>query len=251
MLFRVIFYNRGLALFSIFLCVNAGFCGDVVNNPEILCNRTTERIIIDGKIDESAWGTATEMKMVKIVSLTEPVSTTIAYCLYDEKYLYFAFICFDKDIWAKYRLRDSQLWLEDVVEIFIKPDPSDNPYYEFQVSPANTVLDAYLATRATTGNMFFRFTEWNCSGFKSAVKIKGTLNKWIDMDELWTVEVAIPFNSLPSLKKFPSKNDRWLFNLARYDYSVYLHDGSEVLTVSPIKKFDFHRYEEWCILKFN
>ncbi|MCM8825787.1 MAG: carbohydrate-binding family 9-like protein [Candidatus Omnitrophica bacterium] len=206
--------------------------------------------MVDGIINEPAWEKAVPINFVKIVSLDEPVSSTTAYCLYDKKYIYFAFICRDKDIWLTLKTRDSQLWDQDVVEIFLKTDCSGDWFYEFQVSPKNTVLDAFVS-RSLREKMFFRFAEWDCTGLKSATKLKGTLNNWFDEDDFWSVEVAIPFKSLLSNGRMPATNDVWLINLGRYDYSVYLEKGFEASTSCPIKKFDFHRYEEWSFLKFN
>ncbi|MCM8764216.1 MAG: carbohydrate-binding family 9-like protein [Candidatus Omnitrophica bacterium] len=219
-------------------------------NREILCNRVEGKIVVDGIINEPAWKKAIPINFFKIVSLDEPLFSTMAYCLYDKNYIYFAFVCKDRDIWATLKNRDSQLWDQDIVEIFLKFDYSDDSFYEFQISPKNTVLDAFVLRRLRE-KMFTRFAEWNCAGFKSAVKVKGTLNNWLDDDDCWCVEVAIPFKSLLSNGRTPAKNDVWLINLGRYDYSVYFEKGFETSTSSAITKFDFHRYEEWSFLKFN
>ncbi|MCM8815957.1 MAG: carbohydrate-binding family 9-like protein [Candidatus Omnitrophica bacterium] len=244
--------NKLKNVFFVFFIFPAMIWSDEISQRQYyICNRVSDKIIIDGKIDEPAWKIANEMEMITIISLDKPESGTKIYSLYDDKYLYFAFICYDKDIWATYTRRDSELWLEDTVEIFFKPNISKNSYYEIQISASNVKLDAFLANNNRPGNMFKRFTQWNCPGLKSAVKIKGTLNKWDDVDELWTCELAIPFKDLPSVEKFPKKGDVWLFNVTRYDYSVYLPKGVEVLSFSPIKKLEFHDFEQWALLKFN
>ncbi|MCX7706239.1 MAG: carbohydrate-binding family 9-like protein [bacterium] len=229
------------------------WCQDNEQKPYYLCNRAQGKIKIDGNIDEAAWKYANEMNMIRIISLDRPVSETKVYSLYDDKYIYFAFMSYDTDIWTTNinSKRDSQLWLEDAVEIFLKPNVSEDTYYEFQISPKNVILDVFLANSLRPGNMFFRFAEWNCSGLRSATRIKGTLNRWNDTDEYWTCEVAIPFSDLPSVKDPPVKGDTWLFNVARYDYSIYLKKGVEVLSFSRITKLEFHDFNEWAFLKFN
>ncbi|HOK79443.1 MAG TPA: carbohydrate-binding family 9-like protein [bacterium] len=241
----------GHVLLIILLTAGLLNCQQESNSSVVPCNRVQTGIVIDGNLDEKEWKNAVPVELVKIISLEQPVSKTIACCLYDEQYFYVAFKCYDMDIWATYEKRDAPLYEEDVVEVFFKPDSSKDSYYEFEVSPRNIILDAFIGRRTLTGNMFFRFAKWNCSGLKSAVKIKGTLNKWDDIDQYWTVEIAIPFKSLPTVKKSPLPGDEWLFNVCRYDYSIYLENGVETLTYSPITKFDFHRYEEWKILKFQ
>jgi hypothetical protein len=96
-----------------------------------------------------------------------------------------------------------------------------------------------------------RWSKWNCESLKLGVEIKGTLNNWKDKDEYWQLEVAVPFRDLPTLGgQIPESGDTWLFHLARYDYSVYLPEGVELSSSSPLSKVDFHRYEDWLPLKF-
>lgn len=242
---------KNLFSFSILLFSMMAWCQEVNQRQYYLCNRAPGKIVIDGNINEPSWKVAGEMEMLRIISLDKPESETRVYGLYDDKCLYFAFISHDKDIWATYKKRDSQLWMEDAVEIFLKPCISEDLYYEIQISPANVILDAFLANNNRPGNMFGRFTQWDCSKLKSAVRIKGTLNRWNDTDEFWVCEVAIPFKDLPSLKVPPVKGDVWLFNVTRYDYSIYLLNGVEVLSFSHIRKLEFHDLKEWAFLKFD
>ncbi len=238
---------------TILFCIQSAGKTDDFEVKEIVCKRTKGKIVIDGRLDEPEWKDAVQIDFVKIVSLEKPNMETKAFCLYDNDYLYVGFIAYDMDIWATYKKRDSRLYEEDVMEVFIKPDLFKDSYYEFEFSPRNVILDVYLylGKKALAGNMFFRFAQWNCQGLKSAIKIKGTLNNWEDIDEFWTGEIAIPFRSLPSIKKTPSPNDIWLFNLGRYDYSIYQKDVSEITSCSFITECDFHRYEEWCFLRFR
>ncbi len=64
------------------------------------------------------------------------------------------------------------------------------------------------------------------------------------------IEIAIPFAGLPTLDRPPQSGDRWLFHLARYDYSVYLPEGVELSSCAPLAQVDFHRYEDWIGLRF-
>ncbi|MFH1903301.1 MAG: carbohydrate-binding family 9-like protein [Candidatus Omnitrophota bacterium] len=146
--------------------------------------------------------------------------------------------------------------MEDVLEVFLKPDPvahpdGPDPYYNFEINALGTVLDAFNVKRGGAGN-YTRWSDWNCEGLKIAIQIKGTLNDWRDKDEYWTLEVAIPFAGLPSLNgKAPKKGNVWLFNLARYDYSVYLPNGVELSSYSPLSWANFHLYEDWAKLRFE
>ena len=185
------------------------------------------------------------------VTLQEPLSKTEGKLLWDKSYLYVGFRAYDKDIWSYFTERDSTTCLEDVLEVFIKPDPGKDPYYNFEINALNTVYDAYNVKRGAGGEDAHRWSRWNCKGLKSAVTIKGTLNNHEDVDEFWQLEVAIPFADLPTLQgQAPSAGDRWLFLLSRYDYSVYLPEGVELSSSGPLRKVDFHRYQDWPSLKF-
>jgi hypothetical protein len=215
------------------------------------CQFTEEPIKIDGLLDEPAWAKAKVLRFVVPETLQEPLSKTEARILYDRDYLYVGIKAYDQDIWSLLTERDSQTCLEDCLEIFFKTDPEGDPYYDFEINALGTVFDALIAKRNAAGNMK-RWTDWNCKGLKTAIVIKGTLNNWHDKDEYWTLEAAIPFKALPTLAgKVPGKGTRWLFHLARYDYSVYLPQGVELSSCAPLSKVDFHYCEDWRPLVFE
>jgi hypothetical protein len=229
----------------------------VVPKKEIYaCAFTSEPIKVDGFLNEPAWEKAKVLNFTLPVTFKEPISKTEGRLLYDDKYLYVGIKAYDQDIWSYCKERDGKTCLEDVLEVFIKPDPAahpdgPDPYYNFEINALGTVLDAFNVKRGAAGN-YARWSNWNCEGLKIAVQIKGTLNDWRDKDEYWTLEVAIPFAELPSLAgKSPQKGDLWLFHLARYDYSVYLPKGVELTSCAPLSRADFHFYEDWMRLKFE
>jgi hypothetical protein len=98
-----------------------------------------------------------------------------------------------------------------------------------------------------------RGARWNCPGLKIGIRVHGTLNNWQDTDTGWTLEVAIPFASLPTLdKRPPDPGTVWKFQLARYDYSVHLPgDGRELSASIPLSKANFHLPGEWGSLRFD
>ena len=229
----------------------------VVPEKEIYpCVFTSAPIKVDGFLNEPAWEKAKVLNFTLPVTFKEPISRTEGRILYDKKYLYVGIKAYDQDIWSYYKERDSSTCLEDVLEVFFKPDPTahpdgPDPYYNFEINALGTVLDAFNVKRAAAGN-YTRWSNWNCKGLKVAIQVKGTLNDWRDKDEYWIMEMAIPFAELPSLAgKSPQKGDIWLFHLARYDYSVYLPEGQELTSCAPLSKADFHFYEDWIKLRFE
>lgn len=220
------------------------------------CHFTSVPVEVDGFLNEPAWQKAPIVNFKTPKTLQPPLSRTEARALYDDKYLYVGFKAYDKDICAHKKERDSATCNDDVLEIFIKPDPvlhpnRPDPYYDFEINPLGTIFDAFVKKRSTTAN-FSQWSIWNCRGLKTAIQVKGTISNWQDFDEYWILEAAIPFAELSSLKgSTPKKGDVWLFNLTRYDYSVYLPDSVELSSYAPLSIADFHRYEEWAKLKFE
>ena len=215
------------------------------------CLYTSKPIEIDGQLDEPQWQRAKLIDFMIPVTHKKPLSKTEARILWDNDCLYVGFKAYDKDMYSYFTERNSHTCYEDVLEIFLKPIPTEEPYYNFEINALNTVYDAFNVKRGAGGPDHHRWNHWNCDGLRSAVVIKGTLNDWRDVDEYWQLEVAIPFADLPTLKGQPPRpGDQWLFHLSRYDYSVYLPEGVELSSCAPLSRVDFHRYEDWIPLKF-
>jgi hypothetical protein len=214
------------------------------------CRYIAEPIEIDGSLSAPQWRLATPIGFMLPRTHRTPLSKTEGRLLWDDDYLYVGFHAEDKDIYSYYTERDSATCDEDVLEVFFKPDANKDPYYNFEINALNAVYDALNLKRGAGGPDHHRWSRWSCPGLKSAVAVKGTLNDPADVDEYWQLEVAIPFAGLPTLKRPPQAGDRWLFHLARYDYSVYLPEGVELSSCAPLTEVDFHRYEDWITLRF-
>ena len=83
----------------------------------------------------------------------------------------------------------------------------------------------------------------------AAVRLRGTLNKWEDRDEGWTVEGRIPWKAFAATGGRPAPGAKWKFALCRYDYSVTL-EHPETSSTAPLTRMDFHRYEDYGVLTF-
>jgi len=224
---------------------------DSVGESSYSCRFTSDPIRIDGFLDEPAWQSARPLDFILPVTFESPISRTEARLLWDEHYLYVGFKAYDKDIWGYHTERDAYTYEEDALEIFLKTNPEKEPYYNFEINALGTVYDAFNVRRDAAGGDH-RWSKWDCKGLRVGIHIDGTLNNWEDEDEYWQMEVAIPFADLPDLKgEVPKPGDRWLFHLARYDYSVYLPEGVELSSCARLSRVDFHRYEDWLTLRFE
>lgn len=214
------------------------------------CNYVATPIVVDGNFAKAVWREAEPVEFFVPVTGGWPQSRTEAGMLWDEQYLFVGFKAYDKDIYACHTERDAATCQDDVLEVFFKTIPEEEPYYNFEINARNTVYDAYSIRRNAAGGGH-RWKRWDCAGLKSAVTVQGTLNDPSDVDEFWTLEMAIPFASLDLGGRVrPEAGQQWRFHLARYDYSVYLEKGVELCSSAHLTEVDFHRYEEWEALLF-
>jgi hypothetical protein len=175
---------------------------------------------IDGKLDDEAWAHATVWTETFPFSKAEAADLKTTWkTTWDDNYLYFAFDCQDPDIVAAEHERDGPVWQDDCVEMFIWSDPAFPVYWEIVIAPNGSVYDA----------VNFKYAErWggefdpgrDVQGLRHAQRIRGTINDSSDVDEGYTVEVAVPFNQLPGYsRRGPKPGDRIPFMLVRLDRS--------------------------------
>jgi uncharacterized repeat protein (TIGR03806 family) len=222
---------------------------------EFHCKFTELPITLDGVGDEPAWQTADVIDSFYLPWLGEKArparTSTKARLLWDKENLYFFVELEDHDLYADVKEQDGMLWNNDVFELFFKPDVEKTGYYEFQVNAAGAKLDMFIPQRG--GNMYQRFKSDGKFDFQAVVKLKGTLNKWSDRDEGWTVEGKFPWSDFFRTGGRPDLGEKWKFALCRYDYSVDFKDpeGPELSTIAPLKQANFHAHEHYATLVFD
>jgi hypothetical protein len=212
------------------------------------CRRATGEIRIDGDLSEPAWALAQVLQDFSAYWLKRKAKTaTRARLLWDDRYLYFAAEMEDSDLYADVKEHNGMTWTNDVFELFFKPSAKKLAYYEFQVNALNTQLELFFPSRGSGG--YQRFAPRGKLGMESAVKLRGTLNKWQDKDEGWTVEGRIPWSAFKDTGGRPKPGDVWRFALCRYDYSAAF-DRPDLTSTAPLTQPDFHRYEDYGKLTF-
>ncbi|HMC10120.1 MAG TPA: PQQ-dependent sugar dehydrogenase, partial [Pirellulaceae bacterium] len=206
-------------------------------------------IEIDGKADEAAWQGAELIDKFGLPWLKEnarPAKTaTKAKLLWDRENLYFFADLEDHDLYADLLQHDDRTWLNDVFELFFRPDENKPPYYEFQVNAAGTMLDIFFQRKG------IGFEQAKIDGefhWKAAVVRRGTLDNRTDRDEGWSVEGRIPWDDFARTGGRPAVGDVWRFALCRYDYT--LNEKPETSTAAPLSQPSFHLLEDYARLKF-
>ncbi|MBI3823495.1 MAG: PQQ-dependent sugar dehydrogenase, partial [Planctomycetes bacterium] len=172
---------------------------------------------------------------------------TKAKLLWDRDYIYFFADMEDADLYADIKEHNGMLWYNDVFELFFKPAEDKPGYYEFQVNAAGAVLDLFLPRRGAGG--YERFKNETKFHVDAKVHLRGTLNKWTDRDDGWSVEGRIPWTDFVKTGGRPERGEKWKFALCRYDYSVDF-EGPELSTCAPLKKPNFHAFEDYATLTF-
>jgi hypothetical protein len=221
------------------------------------CFRTAGSFEIDGNLDKHPWKAApASPPFVDMVTGAPAFLETRCAALWDDVNLYIAFRVKEPDIRAQMAERDSRVYLENDIEVFIA---GRDCYYEFQINALGTVYevfyiwqDAYkkgsrfdtaefdLLTRTVDVIGGFQdetrygkhprgrrwaFMDWDFPGLKTAVQLQGTLNDSSSIDRGWTVELAFPWEGMKTLRGSDSPpvkaGDMFRIDFSRFQKLTY------------------------------
>jgi hypothetical protein len=218
-----------------------------------ICFKTLKPPLIDGHLDEGCWKKAPKSpRFVDMVSGVPGFLDTRVAALWDKECLYIAFWVEEPDLQAKLTERDSLIYTENDVEVFIG---GRDCYYEFEINALGTVYEVFFIWQDAykKGSVFDReefdlfgprvdllggfqdsmrygkhprgprwaFLNWDFPGLKSAVQAEGTLNDSTDLDRGWTVELAFPWEGMKILAGGralpPQEGDIWRIDFSRFE----------------------------------
>jgi hypothetical protein len=248
----------------------------------------------DGNLDKPVWRNATWSKRFVDMVTGEPgIFDTRVAILWSDTHLYMAFRAEEPFVEARQTERDSIVFLENDLEVFI--DGGDC-YYELEVNAANAVYEVFFIWKDAytkggrfdipefdvhgpqaytfggnydrSGASFWRgthprgirwsFTGYDLPGLQTAVQVDGTLNNNSDIDRGWSLEMAIPWDSLGLLangRSLPPENgDVWTFFLGRFER--LMSSGLEVtphpaMVLTPHGIYDTHMPDKWSRVEFS
>ena len=221
--------------------------------PHYTCYRTSHKPAIDGRLDKPAWREAPKSpRFVDLVTGVPGFLETRMAALWDDEGLYVGFWVSEPNVQARLAERDSLVWNENDVEIFIG---GEDCYYEFQVNALATIYEVFYIWQDALkkGSRFdlpefdlrerrvdviggfqdglrygkdprgprWAFMDWDLPGLRAAVQGQGTLNDASDVDEGWTAEIAFPWRGLTRLAGSrplpPRDGDVWRMDFSRFE----------------------------------
>ena len=169
-------------------------------------------ITVDGSLDEAGWRSAATVDPFEFSWWKEGKKEgTRAKLLWDNDFLYVSFVCEDAHIWAEHTKRDTPVYKDDCVEVFVSPDPDRlMEYYNVEMNAKGVSLD-FLHPEGPGSKV-----AWDPE-VQIATTIVGSLNDDNDLDRQWILEAAIPFKAFSDVAKNtpPHSGDEWRLNLHR------------------------------------
>ncbi|MDU1890713.1 MAG: carbohydrate-binding family 9-like protein [Dysgonomonas sp.] len=223
---------------------------------------------IDGDINEDAWQKATWTGYFQDIEgdlKPKPYYQTRAKMLWDDNYLYIAAELKDPHVWGTLTKRDQIIFYDNDFEVFLDPYNTTHSYFEIEINALNNIFDLFLTKPYRNGGV--PLFSWDTAGMLHAVKVHGTLNNPHDIDEGWTIEMAIPYRalSLSNHINVPEDKEIWRINFSRVQWDTDIEDGQYVKrrdadgdvlpennwVWSPQGIVDMHRPERWGYLQFS
>ncbi len=210
---------------------------------------TSELIAIDGHQglpwNHASWSTY----FTDIVTGESAQHNTNFKALWDDENLYFYFRLLGGDLEASGNVDHEPLFsFDNVIEIFLDPGADQKEYYELQINTKGTRWELLLDKPYKDGGV--ATSPYELEGLEYDIYLEGTLNQSEDSDKYWTVELKIPWNSIPGVTSVPPA-DNFKVNFSRVH-----QDDDDIETPpqywlwTPMGKFDIHIPERWGSLIF-
>ena len=106
------------------------------------CPRAAGPIVVDGDLDKPAWRQAPRSpRFVDMVTGEPALYDTQVACQWDDESLYVAYWVQEPQVRATLKERDSFIWNDNDVEIFVA---GDDCYYELEINAFGTVYEAFF-----------------------------------------------------------------------------------------------------------
>jgi len=175
-----------------------------VKIKETFASKIDKPIKVDGFLNESVWEEVPEAGgFIQFEpERGKPASATIIVkVLYDEKFIYFGFFCYDaqpEKIAAQINKRDAELHDDDAVIVFLDTFHDKRNCYFFMTNLLGTQHDGRITENGRTSE-----TTWDGIWKSACQKIASG----------WSAEIAVDFSCI---KYEPGENKSWGLSLGRF-----------------------------------
>ncbi len=175
-------------LFFLFFILSLNTIFSQIKTKNFQAFKTEENIIIDGNLDEDAWNKAADATpfIVEHPDRSQPsLVQTTAKVLYDDTFLYVAFICQDSqpgEIMAQVTQKDADIRVDDSVYLLIDTAANISNFFFYATNPLGTMSEGSISKNGETFDPLWN-AEWKTKAIKTpfgwqaeiAVELKGLM----------------------------------------------------------------------------
>ena len=179
-----------------------------ITPKKLTAQRTTKRVLIDGKLDEAAWQDAAKaeeyIEFRPVVGRVEAFENrTESFLMYDDQGIYFGGTCYERNVdsIAKELSGRDGFGMNDYIGLIFDTYNDQLNGFEYFVTPLGEQWDAKMTSNQNSNNGGEDFS-WNAV-WKSAVVLH---------DKGWTFEMFLPYSAIRFSK---DKVQDWGLNITR------------------------------------
>ena len=208
--------------------------------------RTTD-FAVTGNGNAAAWAKTAWEPLVRRGDKGADYKTQVK-ALYSDKGLYFLMQGTDSQVTATMKEDFSDLWKEDVFEVFLWPDERTPLYFEYEISPLGYELPILVPK---LDGKFLGWRPWHYEGDRKILKgvsIQGGEQSSGSPATGWTAEFFVPYALLAPLQNVPPKpGSSWRANFYRMDYDGGQTTAWDWSRTGP----SFHDIDNFGVLAFE
>ncbi|WP_422080368.1 carbohydrate-binding family 9-like protein [Ulvibacterium sp.] len=205
--------------------------------PIFRVSKTNQKIMIDGELNEEIWQKTEARTLDYFYRVEKPddQQQTTFRMLWDEQNLYLFYQMEDKYLTVLETRRDGEPYFDDCAEIFFitAPDSLDTHFgYELNLNKASNDFIYF--------NSYYKGKDIVYRSFNPEFEVEttydGTVNDNSDIDNGWTMEMAIPISNFGELgEAVPlQKGTRWAILAVRQDRNDLKGNRRSTSTLFPI-----------------
>jgi hypothetical protein len=172
---------------------------------------------VTGDGSDPAWSRTNWLPLAHVGG--ESTDSTRAKTLCSDKGVYFLVECEDKKLSCGNRKDNDDIYQDDVIEVFLWPDESQDLYFEYELSPLNIELPILVPNHR---RVFHGWLPWHYTGerrVRHATSVRGGPKEPGAKVTGWTVEFFIPFVLFAGMGNVPATpGTKWRANIYRIDY---------------------------------